>query len=120
MTNEERAKAAIAKLPDMMRIGHLNIAIVRMNHREADRLNAYGQYRGQEYELAIEETIRSPEKVVEVVIHEITHGIMRSLGMLEEDKDKEERFVMLCGIGWTLVYRDNSWLLPWISETLSL
>lgn len=53
-------------------------------------------------------------KLVDTLLHEITHAIWWAYGL--EDDDKEERIVRTMGAAWAQIWRDNPHLLGWLNE----
>lgn len=99
-------------------IKSLRVAAFDVRIRVYDRLAAigdqrYGSFSGVEQLITVDLAVR-PQKVLDTLLHEISHAIFWAYGI--EDADKEERIVSALGTAWAQVYRDNPGLLPWISD----
>lgn len=60
----------------------------------------------------------SNSEIVATLIHEITHALVWHFGRHEDENIKEEAWCDLMGNGWTMVYRDNPWLMQFITSKL--
>ena len=67
--------------------------------------------------IRIEKNLKGP-LLVDTLLHEIGHGIF-AVYQLKGNKDSEERTVSVMASGYTQVFRDNEWLLPWMKKNLT-
>lgn len=107
----------IAALPDKIKVGPIDFRIEKWSSHAADSARAWGHCSYSEFIIRIQDNIPRPEKAVDTLLHEISHAIWCTWKL--QDDDKEERIVSTMATAWTLVYRDNPWLLTWIAETLA-
>ena len=113
----ERAAQAVRDLPDSVRVGAFDMAIVKWDAAAAAGAHAFGEFCANTQEIRIQSGMPSPTKAVDTMIHELGHAIYWCFYI--EDEDKEERTVGTMSGAWTQVFRDNPWLLDWIKENLS-
>lgn len=117
MTPNEAGRKAMDALPDRVKIGGFDFAIVMWTHHQATGASRYGEFASVEQTIRFQRDMPSKFKAVDTVMHEIGHAIYWVFGIF--DDDKEERVVSTFSTGWLTVHRDNPWLARWISETLS-
>lgn len=107
----------IAELPNTIRVGAYTFGIEIWNRHESLGAQRYGECSSTEQMIRVQDDFATVCKAVDTVLHEITHAIWWASGI--QDDDKEERTVNALGSGWLQVYRDNSWLLPWLQKALA-
>lgn len=117
MTEAERARAMVDRLPVSMRIGAFDISIERWTSMQTVSRQRYGEFAGSELRISIQHDMPSRLKAADTMLHELGHAIYWIFGI--EDADKEERIVNLASTGWLCVYRDNPWLLDWLKECVT-
>lgn len=116
---EAKRKAAelVERLPDFIRVGPFDFAILRMDAIRSQEEGKFGFFSATGGEIAIQAEFAHPTKAADTLVHEIGHAIFWAYGI--EDGDKEERVVNVTSSAWCQVYRDNPWLLGWLSEALT-
>ncbi len=92
------------KLPNKIKVACFDIEIREWDAKTANVRGCFGEYSGDECIIRIDATHNS-QRVVETLIHEITHAIYHLYCI--SDEDKEERIVTAISRGWFQVYRDN-------------
>lgn len=115
---ERRTRAAaghwwLETLPKSVRVLHCDFAIVVESAAWAAANRRYGECSTVELTIRIDGSNPFPWKVVDTVLHEITHAIWWAYGL--EDGDVEERVAGTFGRAWTQIWRDNPDLLAWLS-----
>jgi hypothetical protein len=105
---------AIDLLPDSIRIGAFDFAIVRWTHHEATDNQRWGEFSSIMQRICIQRDMPTVFKAVDTFLHEVTHGLFWTAGL--KDDDKEERIVTALGAGWMQIHRDNPWLALWLTQ----
>ena len=108
---------AIDALPDRIKIGGFDFALVIWTHHQASGASRYGEFSSIEQLIRLQRDMPSPFKAVDTLLHELSHAIFWVYGI--HDEDKEERVVGAMGSAWMQIYRDNPWLAKWLNEVLS-
>lgn len=108
---------ALSRLPATIRIGPFDYTLKTMSAVESSARHRYGECSPQQEEITLAISHPSLVKLVDTLLHEITHAIFDAANI--EEGDKDERIVTKSGTGWTQVYRDNLWLLDWIKDCLA-
>lgn len=111
------ADRALAKLPATIRIGSYDYALSRLTAAKANSEQRYGSHSAQTQTIEIQWGMPSVHKLVDILFHEISHGIFSVYGLGKDDP--EERIVSMLGTGWMALHRDNPWLSAWISSALA-
>lgn len=114
---KRKASELVERLPDFIRVGPFDFAILRMDSIRAQEEHKFGFFSAPGGEIAIQAEFAHPTKAADTLVHEISHAIFWAYGI--EDGDKEERIVSVTASAWCQVYRDNPWLLGWLSEALT-
>jgi hypothetical protein len=114
----EQGRAAIADLPQMIRIGAFDMQLRRLTHLEASTQNIHGRFTPLEQSIDIAERPASTHMAIDTVLHEVLHAIWWAGGLKEKDDD-EERIVAGFSTGLMQVFRDSPWLLAWMLEWLA-
>lgn len=109
---EEAGRAAVAALPEFIRVGPFDFAITKMSENRASSERKYGYCSSIELELAIQRNMPSAQKAVDTFLHEVNHAIYYAYGIADEDK--EERTCGTMSTAMVQVFRDNPWLAGWI------
>lgn len=107
---------AIESLPDHVRVGGFDFAIVKWGAHAATAAQRWGECSTIEQMIRVQLNMPTPFKAVDTVLHEITHALYWVYGI--HDDDKEERIVGAMASAWMQIYRDNPWLLDWIKDAL--
>lgn len=107
---------AAARLPASIRVGPFDFEIVRMHHLEASSRGEWGSCALHSFKINIQDSLPSATKAADTFTHEVNHAIWWMMGL--EEADKQERIVGNMATGWTMVYRDNPWLLGWLADCL--
>ncbi len=103
-------------LPQAIKIAAFDIKIEEWKPISASANRRYGEFSSMESNIRIDTSVNYI-KIVDTLLHEISHAIYWAYGM--EDEDKEERIVATFATAWTQIYRDNPFLLQWIHATLN-
>lgn len=113
MTGEQ----ALIKLPTTIRVGPFDYALLRWTAIEASAAGRWGECSHRECAIRLSVTVPTAIQMADCLIHEVGHAIWFSWNI--EEKDETERVVTRMATGWISVYRDNPWLLGWLSECLA-
>jgi hypothetical protein len=108
---------AIEDLPSGVRVNAFDFKIEKWEPAAAERARRYGECSIVDQIIRIRTDFSSPEKAADTLLHELSHAIWWAHGI--DDADAEERTVNLTTTGWTALYRNNPWLLTWLSRCLS-
>lgn len=103
--------------PIRVKILHLDFQILWKDHRYEQMTGNIGQTNWQTQEIWLSRE-HSPEKVVEVLLHEVFHMIAEAMGI--GSNTRNESWVTQFAIGLAAVVRDNPDLMPWMSETIRI
>lgn len=103
-------------LPKKIVIAGFDITFEPLTHYEANEKHSWGEFAANQQKIRIDETIPTPYKLIDTLLHEIGHAIYWAYGIY--DDDKEERIVSTFATAWMQVYRDNPWLLDYIGDKL--
>lgn len=114
LTIADRGAKAVACLPETLRVGHLDFAIIKWPTIESHASARFGEFSALEQCIRIREDMPSPAKTVETLLHEILHAVWWLFDL--ERQEGEEHVVNHFGTGLTQVHRDNPWLATWIAE----
>jgi hypothetical protein len=106
----------VASLPDIIRVGPFDMALVPLTEHAVQMASAIGYFRSRELVIGFEANAASSQSLADTLIHEIGHAIFSAYGL--QDGDGEERTISTLATGWTQVYRDNPWLLDWLKKAL--
>lgn len=106
----------VAALPAFIRVGPYNMHLVPMDENHADLAEAFGYFKRKDQIIAFDADHKSPESLVDTLIHEVGHAIWWAYGI--SDDDKEERIVSIQATAWTQIFKDNPWLSDWIKKAL--
>jgi hypothetical protein len=115
-TPAERAKILIDALPETVRIGSHDYALVRMPALETSSKNRWGECSHIEATIRISEAFPTPTKLIETFLHEMLHGLWFTHSVYDEDR--EEQTCDKVAKGLTCLFRDNPWLAGWIAGAL--
>ena len=110
------AAALLAKLPDTIRVGPYDFALVRLAMNEAMAKPRLGEFSSRAHRIEIVADAPSKLDALDTLLHEINHAIFWAYQIYDEDK--EERTVAMMATAWVQVYRDNPWLIGWIGEAV--
>lgn len=102
------------RLPRRVLIGHRSYDIISWSRKASEQADARGQINPEPPAIRIA-TYLTPLDKVEVMLHEIIHGILWKEDLAE---DIEEDVVTTLGEGLAQVFRDNAELLEWIAKTV--
>lgn len=103
-------------LPKKIRVAAFDIQIEDWRPISAAASRRFGEFSCMESLIRIDTSV-DKVKVVDTLLHEISHAICWAYGV--EDADKEERIVGTFGTAWTQIFRDNPALLDFIKEQLA-
>ena len=92
------------KLPEEVKVACFNIEIKHWDTKTATVRHCFGEFSPDELIIRID-TTQKPQRIIETLIHEITHAIYSLYNV--KDEDKEERIVSSMSRGWLQVYQDN-------------
>ena len=106
-------KDIMQKLPKTIRISAHDFTIKEWNAIESHDSGLYGQWSELALEIRVNSTLKLYQ-VLETLLHEINHAIVRFYNIKEGDN--HERVVEAMSVGWTQVYRDNPTLISWIKH----
>ena len=110
---KKRATAALNALPESIRVGAYDIAIL-LRDRHLTTRDLLGQYDQDAEVISLSTGFENSTKVVETFIHEVNHAVYRQGGL--ENGDDEERIVLVMSHGQAQIFRDNPWLCQWINK----
>lgn len=113
--NYKEETKLIVPLPTNIKIAAFDFAVVKWTHKEATAVGRFGECSTFEQVIRLDESLQSI-KLVDTLIHEIGHAIYWAYCI--EDGDKEERVVSTMATAWTQVFRDNPYLVKFISNRL--
>lgn len=99
--------------PESVRIACFDFRVESWRHAEAVEAKQDGDFSFEHQCIRIDDYIAG-WKLVEILIHEIGHGIWACYGLKESDS--EEHIVTMMAIGWTQVFRDNPELVAFLHE----
>jgi hypothetical protein len=116
VTPADRARALVKSLPSSIRVGPYDFRLVQWGSLESHADRYWGQCSLEELTIRISVESPSPVRVVDTLLHEISHAIWWVHGV--EESDKQERVVSAFGTAWMGIYRDNPWLLSWLKRAL--
>lgn len=102
------------ELPGSIRLGPFDIELAVRNGEGGDLTKNWGEFSSNRQVINIDRTIADTVRFVEVLVHEITHAIYWAYGV--EEQDKQERIVLTLARPWLQIYRDNPWLLKWLTK----
>ena len=105
-------KQALAALPEYIRVGALDVTILR-SIPVGDNTNSWGLWDSNREVIWMNPETASAQRVVEVFTHELLHAIFH-IAMIAETDD-EERTVTTLARALADVYRDNPWYGRWLS-----
>jgi hypothetical protein len=101
----------IKRLPSHIRVGPYDILFNHLSKEDEEKNDINGQFCGFEEAISLG-TFRTTTRLVDVLIHEVTHAIFWVYDL--NAAEGEEKIVGMLGTAWAQVYRDNPWLLEWI------
>ena len=99
--------------PMKVKIGAIDFDILFLPLNE----EIFGDFSYINSRIRIEKNLKG-QSLVDTLLHEIGHGIF-AVYQLKGNKDSEERTVSVMATGYTQVFRDNEWLLPWMKKNLT-
>jgi hypothetical protein len=111
------ARKAVDELPETIRIGGFDFAIVKWPSASAMASNRFGEFSSVEQIIRIQRDFATRYKAADTLLHEITHAIFWVYGIGKDDD--EERICAAMGSAWMQIHRDNIWLGGWLLNTLS-
>lgn len=109
------APKAAPKLPARVRIGALDYTVKPWSPMAADNTSAYGMCDRSTCVILIREDL-VPQKMAEVLVHEVLHACYHGAGLVIDEGISEERIVLALALQWVQVLRDNPALLSFILE----
>ena len=110
-------RQAIEALPAKLRVGLFDFRIEKFSAQRAMGKDCFGEFSSCEGYVALQLDMPSSVKAADTMLHEIGHAIYATYALTEDDK--EERVVGAFATAWAQVFRDNSWLLPWLKRSLA-
>ena len=103
------------KLPDKVRVAHVDVNIESMTPQQASSRGRWGEWTPNDGMTdRIEIGDRSHPEVVCTLIHEINHVVWWAYEL--EKGDEEERVVGVMATAWAQIYRDNPELVAFIAS----
>jgi len=106
---------AVGGLPSTIRIGPFTYSINVWPLGDHESIGRFGNCIPDALRINICSEMPSPHKAMEVFLHELTHAIMAIL-YIDEQRADSESIASGMGIGFTMAFRDNPWLIPWIEN----
>lgn len=104
----------VPPLPTPLRIGPYDVDVEDYAQRLASSENRWGAFNRETLIIKICTEDVSKWIVLDTFIHEILHAVWWANNI--QNKDEEERTVMIMATGLTQVFRDNPRLREWISQ----
>lgn len=101
-----------ARLGDSVLISHIEYRIKTIPPEDWRKYDAFGDCHTDPPQILIRADVDGM-RLKEVLRHEIEHAIQYEFDI--RDGDEEERRVTRNSQGWTLVMRDNPWLVKFLS-----
>ena len=98
-------------LPEHIKVGPFDIAVVEIAADVASRLREDGDFDGDTIHIAAGQ--RGPA-LADTVMHELLHAIFKTFAL--KDEDDEERIVSAIATGLIGVFRDNPNFAPRIND----
>lgn len=105
-------------LPKTVRIGALDYEIEQWAPRAAQSAQRYGEHSSVEQVIRVDMS-QHPQRVREVLLHEILHGIYRMIHFEEVENPSEEFLVANTAAALTQVMADNPELRAWLADAWS-
>lgn len=109
----KKAQAALAALPEVIKVGAHDVAILVRDKFLTTR-DLLGQYDSNAQVVSLSDQLETSTNVVETFIHEVNHAIYRLAAL--EDSDGEERIVLTMSLGQVALVKDNPWYSGWVSK----
>ena len=109
----KRALAALAALPEVIKVGAHDVAIL-IRDKFLTTHDLLGQYDSNAQVVSLSDQLETSTHVVETFIHEVNHAIYRSAAL--EDSDGEERIVLTMSLGQVALVKDTPWYRGWVSK----
>jgi hypothetical protein len=100
--------------PEILRIGAMPVYVEF--HDELADGDRWGDFDCVKYRIRLDTTVPSSAKAIEVVIHEILHGIYRFADI--KNGDDEERLVTTFSTWLAMVLVDNPRLVKWLVNAM--
>lgn len=115
-TQAERGAKAIEALPSVVRVLGFDVAITRISATEGHAREMLGEFCPLHEEIRIVDALASPQRTVEVFLHELCHSIYWAAGLRGLSSPGEETVVTAFGQSLMQVFLDNPWLTRWLDE----
>ena len=100
------------KLPESVRVAHVDIKICEWDQLESSVEHMWGSFIAAKMQINVTAQDRQFHEVLCTLLHEINHAIFWAY--LLQDDDKEERICDVMAVGWAQVYRDNPQIVRFI------
>jgi hypothetical protein len=107
---------AVEALPRSLKVGPFDFGIEKLIAQRALGKDCFGEFSLCEGRIALQLDMPSPVKAADTLLHEAGHAIYATYALAEDDK--EERVVAVFATAWAQVFRDNRWLMAWLSRSL--
>lgn len=105
-----------AKLPSTIRVGALDFDLCFISGVDAEAKGIYGECCQFHQYINLRRDL-SDDRLVDVLMHELTHAISGTYGLYDPKSDDipEERLANVMGAAWAQIWRDNPALLKWLT-----
>lgn len=111
----EAGASAVRAMPASVRVGAADIALIQWPPISATASTRWGEFSSMEHVIRIQMNMPTPQRAVEVLLHEVLHAIWWAYG-INDHRGKEEPTVLALGHALAVLWRDNPGLGAWVAE----
>ena len=104
-----------AHRPAAIKVGPFVYRVKDWDQRAANNSEAWGMCDKATHTILLDQSM-GPQKMREVLLHEINHAIYNAVGLNIHDEISEERIVLAMTYQQLAVMRDNPDLVAWLME----